>query len=75
MNDLDMTTVGASLASLAIGWVVRHFGLGRSVPDPAPAPAPIPVPIPLPAREDRLMDLLERFLQRWLDREQPASPK
>jgi hypothetical protein len=46
LSDQDYTTIGGTLLGLAIGWAMKHFGIGGAAVPTIPAPAPIPAPSP-----------------------------
>lgn len=55
-----MTTIGASLASLVVGWVLRHFNIGGG--GVVPSPPPVPIPAPTPSTIEQRLALLESQL-------------
>jgi hypothetical protein len=56
LNEQDYSTIGGTLLGLAIGWAMKHFGLGGGGVPVVPVPAPIPAP-PASGLEQRLLML------------------
>jgi hypothetical protein len=76
LSDQDYTTIGGTLLGLAIGWAMKHFGIGGGgLPTiPAPAPAPAPAPLSLESRLLLIEARLESIMQKLKELAQQPAP-